>query len=56
MRNKIEEISVSKLRADFDKIVERCHKTKQPVRITYRGKKVADILFRKPSPGVDREK
>jgi prevent-host-death family protein len=52
----MKEIPISKLKADFDKIVQSAHKAKRPVRITYRGKKVADILLRKPSTGVDGAK
>ena len=50
----MEEISISEFKIKFNRIIKRAQKTKQPFRITRRGKTVAEILVLKPTPVVDR--
>jgi prevent-host-death family protein len=52
----MDKVPISQLKASFDKILKRAQKTKQPIRIAYRGKRVADILLRKPTPDHQRTK
>lgn len=51
----MKEVPISKLRTKFDQVVSQAQKTKKPIRITYRGKPIGDILLIKPTqiePGI----
>jgi prevent-host-death family protein len=50
----VDELSISEFKTKFNKIIKRAQKTKQPFRVTRRGKTVAEILVIKPTPVVDR--
>jgi prevent-host-death family protein len=52
----VDELSISEFKTEFNKIIKRAQKTKQPFRITRRGKTVAEILVIKPTPVLDRAK
>ncbi len=52
----MDELSISQFKTKFNKIIKRAQKSKQPFRITRRGKTVAEILVIKPTPIVDRAK
>jgi prevent-host-death family protein len=52
----MDELSISEFKTKFNKIIKRAQKTKQPFRITRRGKTIAEILVLKPTPVVDRAK
>ncbi len=52
----MDELSISEFKTKLNKIIKRAQKTKQPFRITRRGKKVAEIFVVKPTPVVDRAK
>lgn len=45
----IEEVAISEFKAKWLAILDRVQKTKQPVRITRRGKSVADVVTAQPS-------
>ena len=49
-------LSISEFKTKLNKIIKRAQKTKQPFRITRRGKTVAEILVLKPTPVMDRAK
>lgn len=50
------ELSISEFKTKLNKIIKRAQKTKQPFRITRRGKAVAEILVLRPTLVVDRAK
>jgi prevent-host-death family protein len=52
----MDELSISEFKTKLNRIIKRAQKTKQPFRITRRGKTVAEILVLKPTPVVDRAK
>jgi len=52
----VDELSISEFKTKFNKIIKRAQKTKQPFRITRRGKTVAEIFVLRPTPVVDRAK
>jgi len=52
----VDELSISEFKTKLNKIIKRAQKTKQPFRITRRGKTVAEILVLKPTPVMDRAK
>lgn len=52
----MDELSISEFKTKLNKIIKRAQKTKQPFRITRRGKTVAEILVLKPTPVMDRAK
>jgi prevent-host-death family protein len=52
----VNDVSVSYLKANLGKFLKRAQKNKLPVRITRRGKPIAEILVIKPVACVDRAK
>jgi len=52
----VDVLSISEFKTKLNKIIKRAQKTKQPFRITRRGKTVAEILVLKPTPVMDRAK
>ncbi|MGB6596919.1 MAG: type II toxin-antitoxin system Phd/YefM family antitoxin [Candidatus Acidiferrum sp.] len=52
----MDELPISEFKTKLNKIIKRAQKTKQPFRITWQGKTVAEILVIKPTPTVDRAK
>ena len=49
----MEEVAISEFKAKCLSILDRVEKTKQPIRITRRGKPVAEVI--PPTPSVDRK-
>ena len=52
----MDEITISEFKTKLNKTIKRAQKTKRPLRITRRGKTIAEILVLKPVPVVDRAK
>jgi prevent-host-death family protein len=52
----MDEISVSQLKANPAKVLKRAQKSKLPIRLTHRGKPIAEITVSKPVIAVDRDK
>jgi prevent-host-death family protein len=52
----VNDVSISYLKANLEKFLKRAKKNKLPVRITRRGKPIAEILVTEPTACVDRAK